>query len=48
MNILHLVEAASKDAELIYNWANDPEVRNNAVNNEPIIYENHLEWFNKK
>jgi len=48
MNILHLVEASIKDAELIYNWANDPEVRNNAVNNEPIIYENHLEWFNKK
>jgi len=48
MSILHLIEAENKDAELIFNWANDPEVRVNAVNKEPIIYENHLTWFNKK
>jgi RimJ/RimL family protein N-acetyltransferase len=48
MSILNLKKAENKDAELIYNWANDLEVRINAVNKEPIIYENHLTWFNNK
>jgi UDP-2,4-diacetamido-2,4,6-trideoxy-beta-L-altropyranose hydrolase len=48
MSILNFKKADNEDAELIYNWANDPEVRSNAVNKEPIIYKNHLIWFNKK
>jgi UDP-2,4-diacetamido-2,4,6-trideoxy-beta-L-altropyranose hydrolase len=48
MSSLNLKRAKKKDAELIYKWANDPEVRINAVNKEAIIFENHLGWFNKK
>ena len=48
MSSLNLKKAKKKDAELIYKWANDPEVRINAVNKEAIIFENHLGWFNKK
>ena len=37
MSSLNLKRAKKKDAELIYKWANDPEVRTNAVNKEAII-----------
>lgn len=35
-------------AELLYNWANDPEVRNNAFNQNTIEWNQHLSWFNNK
>lgn len=37
--------AEPSDAKLYFDWANDPEVRKNAHNTEPIIWENHLKWF---
>lgn len=37
-----------KDAELLFNWANEKNVRENSINQEPIIWENHLRWFSKK
>lgn len=48
MSVLNFRKAINNDAELIYNWANDPDVRINAVNKEPITYKNHLIWFAKK
>ena len=41
------VENTSEDCNLIYNLSNDPLVRANSFNSEPIIYENHVKWFNK-
>lgn len=41
------VEKTSEDCSLIYNLSNDPLVRINSFNSEPIIYENHVKWFNK-
>ena len=41
------VEKTSEDCSLIYNLSNDPLVRANSFNSEPIIYENHVKWFNK-
>lgn len=35
------------DCSLIYNLSNDPLVRANSFNSEPIVYENHVRWFNK-
>ena len=33
------------DVDLLYEWANDSEVRRNAFHTEPILYENHIKWF---
>lgn len=37
-----------KDIELLFEWANDLEVREMAVNSEGIVWEDHYVWFNKK
>ena len=47
-NNLNLKEADIQDAELLYNWANEINVRVISINQEPIIWENHLKWFTKK
>lgn len=40
--------AASEDCQLFFDWANEPEVRQNAFNSEPIVYEQHKQWFENK
>jgi len=40
--------ATYNDAALYWDWANDKEVRKNAINKKPISWEEHLTWFNKK
>ena len=42
-----LRKATMNDMDLIFEWANDPVVRSNSFNSEPITYENHVEWFNR-
>ena len=44
---LSLREVTAKDMELLYKWANDPTVRQNAFHTEPIPYEDHKMWFAK-
>lgn len=39
---------SEKDSELLFRWANDPEVRNNSFNSDPILWEDHTAWFSKK
>jgi RimJ/RimL family protein N-acetyltransferase len=41
-------QADLKDAEILFKWVNDSEVRNNSINQEPIKFNNHIEWFNQK
>jgi len=36
------------DCELLWNWANDPEVRQSAFNSKSIAWEDHQSWFIKK
>jgi RimJ/RimL family protein N-acetyltransferase len=36
------------DARLLWEWANDAEVRRMAFHSEPIAWESHVEWFAKK
>jgi RimJ/RimL family protein N-acetyltransferase len=36
------------DMKIYYNWATDPSVRENSFISEPISFENHQNWFNKK
>jgi UDP-2,4-diacetamido-2,4,6-trideoxy-beta-L-altropyranose hydrolase len=37
-----------QDCELLWHWANDPKVRENAYDSDPIPWEDHKEWFEKK
>jgi RimJ/RimL family protein N-acetyltransferase len=41
-------EATKDDAQLYFDWANDPAVRKMAFHQEPIPWENHVKWFNAK
>jgi UDP-2,4-diacetamido-2,4,6-trideoxy-beta-L-altropyranose hydrolase len=36
------------DRELLWQWANDPQVRNASFSPEPISWETHVAWFNEK
>ncbi len=47
-NKFYLREVNLNDAEILFNWANEKKVRTNSINQEPIIWENHLEWLLKK
>ena len=42
---LYLRKVEKDDMDLLFEWANDDEVRNNAFNSEKIPYENHVKWF---
>jgi len=44
---LSLRNVNAADVDLLYEWANDSEVRKNAFHPEPIPYENHVKWFAK-
>jgi RimJ/RimL family protein N-acetyltransferase len=37
--------ASEKDLDLYFKWANDPAVRHNSYNSDPVVYENHVKWF---
>lgn len=41
-------KATLDDAHLLYNWANDPTVRKNAINTQNIAWENHRSWLEEK
>lgn len=47
MSKIVLRRAENTDIDLLYKWANDPIVRTNSFNTEPIPYENHVKWFNR-
>ena len=36
------------DAKVLFDWANDPEVRKMSINNEPILWNNHVNWLERK
>lgn len=41
-------KAELNDVDLLFKWANDKVVRQNAFNKESIEYENHFQWFENK
>ncbi len=45
--MVFLRKAEQRDMDLLYKWANDPVVRTNSFNTNPIPYESHVMWFNK-
>jgi UDP-2,4-diacetamido-2,4,6-trideoxy-beta-L-altropyranose hydrolase len=44
---VQLKRVSQEDIELLYKWTNDPNVRSMSVNAEPVLWENHVNWFNK-
>lgn len=44
---INLRAASLKDVDLLFKWVNEPLVRENSINQEPIVYENHVQWFKK-
>ena len=46
--MIKLRRAARKDCRLIWRWANDPDVRAVSFSPEPIVYEQHVKWFEAK
>lgn len=45
---LHIRKAEMSDIMLYFEWANDPDVRRNSFNQEPILLTAHEHWFSKK
>ncbi len=40
-------KAVNDDIDLLFQWANDPVVRQNSFNSNPIPYEDHVAWFQR-
>jgi len=45
---IHFRLANESDTNLYFDWANDELVRKNSFNQNPIVYENHVNWFHSK
>lgn len=46
--MLQLRRVKESDVDLIFRWANDKECRENSFSIEPILYEEHCNWFAKR
>ncbi|MGK9476881.1 GNAT family N-acetyltransferase [Melioribacter sp. OK-6-Me] len=44
----YLRKAVAGDSKIVYELSNDPTVRMQSINKNPIPWEEHLVWFNKK
>ncbi len=45
---IELRAAEEDDVVAFFNWANDPGVRSNAINTQPIQWPEHREWFARR
>lgn len=45
--MLTLRKVEQKDLDLLYQWANDPIVRQNSFNSNLIPYDDHVSWFDR-
>jgi UDP-2,4-diacetamido-2,4,6-trideoxy-beta-L-altropyranose hydrolase len=45
---IRLRKARRDDCELLWKWANDPEIRGVSFSPEPIPWEHHVSWFSSK
>lgn len=41
-------KVTENDVMLVYDWSNDPVVRQNSYDSEPIVLEHHKAWFSRK
>ena len=47
-NLINFRKAVLDDAELLFSWANDIDVRRNAFQQQEILWNEHMEWFQRK
>ena len=47
-NNIQLRQVVKEDCDLIFEWVNDAECRENSINTAMISYEEHLNWFINK
>lgn len=47
-NILQFKKAGKADADILFNWINDEEVRVQSLSKNNISYSEHTSWFSKK
>lgn len=40
--------AQATDVQLFFDWANDPQTRQQSFNTNPIVWDNHITWFARK
>lgn len=45
---MKLRPAVANDCQLLFRWANDPNMRKYAVNSQKIKWDSHVSWFNEK
>jgi RimJ/RimL family protein N-acetyltransferase len=48
LNKLKFIRAQYRDADLLFKWINDPQVRAQSLSTNIITYEEHKNWFAKK
>ena len=48
MEKIRLRAAGQMDAEELFEWRNEEETRKNSFSSEPVQWENHLKWLEKK
>ncbi|MBI4232965.1 MAG: GNAT family N-acetyltransferase [Chloroflexi bacterium] len=48
MSEVSLRPVREEDCRLLWEWANDPEVRRQSWNSAPISWEEHVQWFQQK
>jgi RimJ/RimL family protein N-acetyltransferase len=46
--LLTLRTAQEDDCRLLWSWANDPDVRNASFSSDPIPWDTHTSWFNRR
>jgi len=46
--VYSLRNATFNDVLILFDWANNTQVRQNAINPEKIIWEDHLKWFDDR
>ncbi len=45
---IQFILAQPKHCDLLFQWINDKEVRNNSFHTDPIDYKEHVKWFQDK
>lgn len=45
---MHLEDATVADAEILWEWANDPATRASSFSSEPIPWSDHRSWFDQR
>lgn len=43
-----LKQASKEDCDLLFSWVNNESVRKNSFNQDKILYEDHIKWFDNR